>query len=217
MGNQLLLLADTYPFADSNKPVESDLVHLAGVFDEVIVLAVEAGQIGESAIVLDEPTGTMPKNIKVHIADPPSDNTLRVACGSCADVAVDELRPYLSDYDNEALRKSPSRWVYFRAFSAKVVAIRDAVEKLVAEGVVRPGAVFCSYGLAETTVAALLARNLAGFAKTAVVVSALDADFDETASPTGYIPLRPWQLEQITRVFPGFADEPSLGTGTASG
>lgn len=195
MKSQLLLLTKTYPFASGEGILESEIGYLADSFDEVLILAVEVEQVAE-------PTESLPVNVKAYAAEPPSGNNLKVACGSCVDIAVDELRPFMSDYDTDALRRSPSRWTYFREYAARVVAIRDAIAKLVEEGELQPASVFYSYWLLDTATAALMARELPGFKATPVVSQAHGLDLHGDISKTDYLPLRPWILEQITQVYP---------------
>jgi glycosyltransferase involved in cell wall biosynthesis len=195
MSAQLLLLTKTYPYANGEEFIESEIDYLAQAFDEVVVLAVAAGEGAEQ-------TRRLPANARAFAAALPSGNTLKVACGSCADIAVDLLRPLLHDYDKAALRYSPRRWVYFRYYAAKVKAIRDAIADLREQGVLQAPTLIYSYWFHDTAVAALLARELFTPAPVPVVTRAHGYDLYEYASSTGYLPLRSWSLEQITRVYP---------------
>lgn len=197
----LVLLTKTYPFDKGEEFIEDEVPVLAKAFDRLIILPTSTSDAPEQ-------TRAVPENATVlHI---PASNVKWALPGAALSyLPFTACRGYAGPQERAAVKGSLKRRGFLSYFLAKSEAVYREASRLLAGCTLNQydGITFYSYWFYDVALAAIRLRDdYASQAKVRAVSRAHRYDLYPERNATGYLPLRPYLLEHIDRVYPCSAD-----------
>lgn len=189
----LVFLTKKYPFDSGEEFIENEMPFLARRFDRVILIATS---VSDRSVQ----TRQVPANVEVH-----SLGAARVRRAVLPAAALAALRPLpkcAEGPDRAEAGRSPKRKLFFSYFLAKSEQVRKGCARILKDADLDGCRVtFYSYWFYDTAVAAVgLKRE---FAPDGLAVSrAHRYDLYEDQNPSGFLPMRPFLLRNLDRVYP---------------
>lgn len=199
MKSRLVFLTKTFPFASGEEFIENELPALAQRFDKVILIATSVPDAAKQ-------TRSVPENVEVHriYASDVNKALLRSAAGYFFHIP----KEYESGADKLAIGHSPEKRLFRAYFLAKGLTVAKKASAILEKTDVSQadGVTFYSYWLYDTALAAIKLKQNCKARKCSVYSRAHRYDLYPEFSPVKYLPLRPYLLENLNRVFPCSAD-----------
>ncbi len=200
----LVLLTKTYPFDKGEEFIEDEVPVLAKAFDRLFIVATSTSDTPEQ-------TRSVPANARgFHI---PASNVKRALLRTAFSyLPFTQCNGYAGPEERAAVRGSLKRRGFLTYFLAKADAVYRAVSKKL-EGCDLEhwdGVTFYSYWFYDTALVAVRLRDCCKAKATRAVSRAHRYDLYADRNATGYLPLRPYLLKHIDRVYPCSANGSQL-------
>lgn len=200
----LILLTKTYPFDKGEEFIEDEVPLLAKAFDRLVIAATSTSDAPEQ-------TRSVPANATIlHI---PASRIKRALPGAALSyLPFTNCRGYAGSEERAAVKGSLKRRGFLTYFLAKSEAVYRAVAEKLADCNLEQydGVTFYSYWFYDIALAAVRLRDHCGAKAKRAVSRAHRYDLYADRNATGYLPLRPYLLEHLDRVYPCSANGSNL-------
>ncbi len=200
----LVLLTKTYPFDKGEEFIEDEVPVLAKAFDRLVILATSTSDAPEQ-------TRSVPDNATV--LQIPASRIKRALLGTAFSyLPFTGCKGYADPEERAAVRGSLKRRGFLSYFLAKSEAVYREASRLLADSGLDlcSGVTFYSYWFYDIALAAIRLRDDCRAPKVRAVSRAHRYDLYPDRNATGYLPLRPYLLEHIDRVYPCSDDGSAL-------
>lgn len=196
MKNCLVLLTKTYPFDKGEEFIEDEVPVLANAFSHIYLIATSTASTPVQ-------TRKTPENVTVlHIRAAAVKR--RLFSAALPYVPFTNFRGYAEQNEQKAIHGALKKRVYLAYFTAKAEAVYREARTLLTgcDLSAYDGVTFYSYWFYDTALAAIRLRDECMNKSKKAVSRAHRYDLYADRNALNYLPLRPYLLQQIDKVYP---------------
>lgn len=196
MKNCLLLLTKTFPFGKGEEFIEAELPVLAREFEKIIVIAT-------STHAQDVQTRALPRQAVAHRLDA-QQLQRRMPARALRLLLSKDFDGFAAQEDLQAIKGNLKRRAFLAYFTAKSELVAEACAAVVQQAALAQydGVSYYAYWFYDVAVAAVQLRKRCPAPRSLAVSRAHRYDLYPAYSVTGFLPLRPYLLQNLDAVFP---------------